>query len=132
MKRVIQDLKSWAALTLLVQKRFEQKSSPFLVTIGKPGKTHEQLGYFHSEVLPKLAFALHEAGEIKNNSEREAKYYLKIRIGFGCWIKFRDGVVFDPDSFAGADIDTLNSAIDKAIEECNKRNIHVNPPRERK
>ncbi len=131
MKRIITDMNSWASLTLKIQERFEKRKSPIVITIGKAPKTHEQLGYLHSEVLPNLTIALYESGEIKTLSEREAKYVLKLMIGYGQWINFNGGVIFDPDSFSNADTETLTRAIDRATDECFARNIHVKPPKEK-
>lgn len=131
MKRVISNLSQWQNLTLLVLKRWEKSTKPFTVTIGKPKKTLEQLGYLHSEVLPKFTQAMYDAGEIRNNSEREAKYLLKVLIDYGKWIAFNDVHVFDPDSFADADMETLILAIDTAISEAAKRDVIILPPRKK-
>lgn len=133
MKRIIEsDMKGWSALTLMIQKRFEKRKSPLVITIGKAPKTHEQLGYLHSEVLPKLAYALHDTGDIRNNSEREAKYWLKLKIGYGQWIEWNGGKVFDPDSFGDADIDVLTRAIDTAMFGADARGVYIQPPKGKK
>jgi hypothetical protein len=129
MKRIISNIKQWEHLTLLVLDRWNKSQKPFSVTIGKPAKTHEQLGYLHSEVLPKFTQAMFEAGEIKRNNERDAKYHLKLLIGYGEWINYKGYKVFDDDSFEAASIDVLNAAIDKAIDECALRGVAIEPPR---
>lgn len=132
MRRIISDLSSWASLTLLVQKRLEKSKKPFVVTLGAAPKNWVQLAYLHSEVLPKLTVALFDAGEIRKNSEREAKYYLKVKLGFGQWIDWNGSQVFDPDSFSDASIEVLTSAIDTAIYECEQRGVFVAPPKEKR
>jgi len=141
MKRVINDINQWPALTLLVMERWKKRPRPFTVTLTGAPKTAEQLGYLHAEVLPKLAYALWDAGEIATNSELAAKYYLKMLIGYGSYYKFTiqprnefgqfmpKEVVFDPDSFQRATIETLNQAIDCAIDEAAKRGVTILPPR---
>lgn len=132
-KRVINSMSEWVSLTLMIDKRFAKPDAKPLTVVLKPTeKTWEQLGYLHSEVLPKLAVALFEAGETKTNSERHAKYWLKVQIQYGKWVEFCDGVVFDPDSFQEADIEVLTNAIDVAIDACEARGVYVNPPRSKK
>ena len=77
----------------------------------------------------KLAVALFDAGEIKKNSEREAKYWLKRLLNYGAWIEFEGGLVFDPDSFADASIEVLTDVIDTAIFQASARGVVINPPR---
>lgn len=132
MKRIISNLSQWTDLTLKVHERWQKSRKPFVVTIGKPTKTLEQLGYFYAQVLPLFTLAMFEAGEIYENSEREAKYFLKVLIGFGVWIEFNGRQVFDPSSFADADIDILTLAIDTAIDESAKRGVYIPPPRRTK
>lgn len=116
-------------VTLKVQELLS-KGKDVTIGIEKGKKTHEQLGYLHSHVLGQLALALHDSGEIRNNSESAAKYWLKRRIGYGNYYTFGEhDVVFDPDSFQRATIETLTQAIDCAIDECAKRGIYVKPPR---
>lgn len=116
----------------MLAKRFELDTATPIVMILRPlDKTHEQLGYFHSAVLPILTEVLFDAGEIKNKSESEAKYYLKVLMGFGSWISFRNSVVFDPRSFEKATTEDLSVAIDKAIAECEKYGAYVPQPKER-
>ena len=130
MKRVITNFNTdWAGLTALVGARWAKKPKPFMVTLNAAPKTHEQLGYLHSEVLPKLTIALFDTGEIRNRSEREAKYWLKVQIKYGQWIEFNDGVVFDPDSFENATTEVLSYAIDTAISESAKRDVYTAPPK---
>ena len=116
------------ALVLMLTKRFEVKPEPLYITISPPPKTHEQLGYLHSEVLSKLAYALHDTGEIEVNSETQAKYYLKVNMGYGSWFNFRDGVVFDPKSFEKATTEELSQAISEAIHMCEARGVSVPLP----
>lgn len=133
MKRVITNFNTdWAGLTALVGARWLKKPSPFIVTLKAAPKSHEQLGYLHSEVLPKLAVALFDSGEILKNDERHAKYWIKIQIKYGQWIEFGDGVVFDPDSFEKASTEVLSNAIDTAIREAAKRDVHIQPPKLRR
>lgn len=130
MKRIINNFNTdWAGLTALVGARWVKKPTPFVVTLHAAPKTHEQLGYLHSEVLPKLAIALFDSGEIIKNDERHAKYWLKIQIKYGQWIEFGDGVVFDPDSFEKASTEVLSDAIDTAINESAKRGVFTAPPK---
>ena len=129
MKRYVTDLSAWEAITRIVHKRFEKKTTPFMVIIKSSPKSWNQLAYLHSEILPKLTTALHDRGEIKNLDEDEAKYYLKVLIGFGKWISFRGSIVFDPHSFADASTEILSRAIDEAIKECEKSGIIVMPPK---
>lgn len=132
-KRIISDIGSWASLTLLMQKRFERKGAKPLVVILRPlDKSHEQLGYLHGVCLPILTEVLFDAGEIKHKSESEAKYYIKVLMGFGEWISFRTSVVFDPRSFESATTEDLSVAIDKAIEVCEKYGAYVPLPKEKK
>lgn len=129
MKRVINHISQWPDLTIRVYKRWEKKPEPFTITLTAAPKTHEQLGYLHAEVLPKLAQALFDAGDIRTNSEQAAKYFIKRQIGYGTFYDFNNGVVFDPDSFNRATIETLIQAIDTAIDEAAKRGVTINPPR---
>lgn len=117
------------ALVIMLNKRFEVKDEPLYVVISPPPKTHEQLGYLHSTVLPILTETLFEAGEIKVKSETEAKYYLKVLANYGEWIGFRGKVVFNPHSFEKATTEQLSTAIDKAIAECEQRGVYVPPPK---
>jgi hypothetical protein len=128
-KRVINSMESWVSLTLMMQKRFERKDAKPLVIIIRPlDKSHEQLGYLHGVCLPILTEVLHDAGEIKNKSESEAKYYLKVLIGFGSWISFRSSIIFDPRSFESATTEDLSRAIDEAIKQCELRGAYVPQP----
>lgn len=130
MKRVISNLGQWIALTMLVTKRFEKNKKPFMITIAGAPKTHEQLGYLHAEVLPKLTIALFDAGYIKANTERYAKYWLKRQIGYGEWINISEiERVFDGDSFSDAKIETLMQAIDTAIDTAQHLGVYIAPPR---
>lgn len=133
MKRVITDFnRDWAGLTALVGARWQKKPKPFIVILKAAPKTHEQLGYLHTEVLPKFTQALFDAGEIIKNSERMAKYWLKIKINFGQWLEFNDYFVFDPDSFENATTEVLSNAIDTAIYEAAQRGVSINPPKLRR
>lgn len=128
MKRVISHISQWPDLTMRVYKRWEKKPEPFTITLTGAPKTHKQLGYLHSEVLGKLAQALFDSGEIKSNSEGAAKFWLKMQIGYGTYYDI-GAIVFDPDSFQRATMETLVQAIDMAIDEAAKRGVHINPPR---
>lgn len=130
MKRIINHISQWVDLTTKVNQRWQKSQAPFTVTIGKAPKTHEQLGYLHAEVLPKLAEALYDTGETNNPSELAAKYWLKRQIGYGNYYIFGENVVFDPDSFQRATIETIKQAIDLAVDESAKRGIVINPPKE--
>lgn len=131
-KRIITGMESWLSLTQMVAKRFEREGAkPLMVIICPPPKTHEQLGYLHSEVLPKLTQALFDAGEISKLSEGESKYYLKVLINYGEWIKFRGKLVFNPFSFEKATTEILSQAIDKACAECEARGVYIPPPKEK-
>lgn len=104
---------------------------PFALTKGEPPKSHEQLGYLHAEVFPKLTVVLHEHGEIKRKSERECKYWLKRHIGYGEWIEFSGGVVFDPDSFSDASVAQMTEILDIAIEQATLRGATIKQPKEK-
>ncbi len=130
MKRIITNFNDdWAGLTALVGARWVKKPTPFVVTLHAAPKTFEQLGYLHSEVLPKLTQALFDAGDISKNSERYGKYWLKEAINYGEWIEFRGGKVFDDDSFEKASTEVLSDAIDTAINESVKRGVYIQPPK---
>lgn len=103
---------------------------PFTLTHGKPPKSHEQLGYLHAEVFPKLTIVLHEHGEIKRKTERECKYWLKRQIGYGEWIEFNGNVVFDPNSFADATVEQMTEILDCAINEATLRGAVIKQPKE--
>jgi hypothetical protein len=117
------------ALVIMLNKRFEVKDEPLYVVISPPPKTHEQLGYLHAECLPVYTQLLLDTGEIEKYSEAESKYYLKVLINYGDWIKFRGKIVFNPHSFEKATTEILSQAIDKILSECALNNYHVNPPK---
>lgn len=130
MKRIINDINQWPALTLLVMERWRKRPKPFTVTLNAAPKSLPQLGYFYSECLPKLTEALFEAGEIRNKSENAAKYFIKRHIGYGMWYQFGDkDAVFDPDSIQRATLETLTQIIDASIDEAAKRGVTILPPR---
>lgn len=130
MKRVITGISQWMALTLIVADRFAKRPNwRITVTLSEPPKTWEQLGYLHSEVLPKLTIALSEAGDIERKSERQAKYWLKREIRYGEFYNFNGSVIFDADSFEKASIEVLINAIDTAIHAAEQRGIYIAPPR---
>lgn len=118
-----------ADLTLKVQEELAKGKGSVPVTVGKASKTHEQLGYLHSEVLGKFTATIFTSGEIKKNDEDYGKYHLKVLIGYGKWISYKNAQVFYPYSFADADTEVLSKAIDKAISECEARGTYVHPPR---
>ena len=121
----------WQLLSNMVAKRFEKNQKPFQAILQTAPKTQEQLGYLHSECLRVYTQMLFDIGEIEKLSEDAAKYYLKVQINYGTWIRFRASVVFDPHSFAEATQEQLGSAIDKILAECALRNYHVAPPKEK-
>lgn len=130
MKRIIKSYpQDWLALTLLVAKRWEKRPTPFAITLTQAPKTWEQLAYLHAEIIPKLAIALYDAGEIKQKTDRAAKLWLKINCHYGEMIPIIGSYVFDPDSFADASIERLIEIIDMAIDEAAKRNVIIEPPR---
>jgi len=62
----------------MLAKRFESDDAKPIVMILRPlDKSHEQLGYLHSTVLPIFTQTMFDAGEISKLSEGESKYYLK-------------------------------------------------------
>ncbi len=128
-KRIVSKTSLPAIFTMLA-KRFESDDAKPIVMILRPlDKSHEQLGYLHSTVLPMLMLALYEAGEINSLSEAEAKYYLKVLINYGEWVQFRKAVVFVPYSFEKASIEILSKAIDEGIKQCEMRGGNVPPPK---
>lgn len=132
MKRIINCFEDWQDFANIVVERWYKSQKPFEIKIKSTTKTQEQLGYFHSEVLPKLTIALSDTGEILNKCEEEAKYYLKVYLNYGKWFEFRGAQVFAPESFAKAKKDMLSKAIDNAIRMCEDRGIWVSPPVTRK
>ena len=130
-KRIISSMDDWQLLSDMVAKRFEKSQKPFQAILQTVPKSNEQLGYLHSECLPVYTQMLFDIGEIEKLSEDAAKYYLKVQIGYGEWIRFRASVVFDPHSFAEATLEQLGLAIDKILAECALRNYHVAPPKEK-
>lgn len=126
MKRLITTKAQIPALCILLSEAL-QKRGKIMVSMKPAPKTLEQLGYLHSCVLPKLAMALSDSGEIKHNSEREAKYWLKRHIDYGQFFEFGCNVVFDPDSFADASLEILSQAIDCAIDEAALRDVIIEP-----
>lgn len=130
MKRVISDFeRDWPLLTNVVRDRWEKKPKPFIVSFKASPKSHEQLGYLHKIVLPILTVCLFECGEIKRSEERDAKYWLKRSMGYGDFISFNGGVVFDPDTFEKAKVTDLVLAIDTAINEADQRGYYIPPPK---
>lgn len=118
-------MKSWTALTLLVQQRFEKRSSPFQVTIGKPGKTWKQLAFLHDAILPAYTEIRFNQGHIKRNNETDGKYDLKALNNYGEWIDYNGGKVFVPDSFEDADIEALSRVIDWALDYCALNGVYI-------
>lgn len=128
MKRIISNFQDWQDFANIVVERMQKSRRPFEIKIKSSAKTIEQLGYFHSEVLPKLTYALYDTGDIAHKCEETAKYWLKLHLNFGKWIEYGNGVVFVPDSFTGATIKILSRAIELAIHESHQRGVLVNPP----
>lgn len=129
MKRYIAHISQMIEINLKVREELAKNKGSVPIEMGKAKKTHEQLGYLHSEVLPKFTATMFTAGEIEKNTERYGKYHLKVLIGFGDWIKYKGAKVFDAFSFGDADTEVLSKAIDKAISECQDRGVYVKPPR---
>lgn len=133
MKRVIANWGDWVLLTAWAKPRLKgKKPKPFVASIKSAPKTLEQLGYLHVEVLPKLTIALFDSGDIERKVERDAKYWLKREMGYGEWINYNRGKVFDADSFEKANIEVLTKAIDIAIHACEDRGIYVELPKKQK
>lgn len=128
MKHLISDITQWTALSLLVAERWQKRKTPFMVIIKAAPKTHVQLGYFHSTVLPIFTAIMYDSGEIAKKTEKHAKYYIKRGIGYGEWIDFDGGKVFVPESFEKANIEELSEAIDFCINEVSLRGGYVPPP----
>lgn len=129
-KRIIANPKiDWPALTLKVMERWEKRQTPFMVIIKASPKSHEQLGYLHSQVLKPFMEVMFEHGEIAKKNEIHAKYYIKRAIGFGTWIDYEGGKVFVPSSFESATTEELSQAIDYAIEQVTIRGGFVPLPR---
>lgn len=138
MKRLILHIDDWEALSQIVWDRWKtaylsnKKFKPFWAELTTTKKTHEQLGYLHSTVLPVLTECLSESGEIRRKNEREAKYWLKRFISYGEHINYNGGIVFDANSFEKASKDILTLAIDEAITQCEQRGYYVPLPKVRK
>lgn len=128
MKRYIKTYSQVTAMLPLIAQALLKKKE-LVIEVKEAPKTLEQLGYLHSEVLPKLTVALFDAGEISKSSERHAKYWLKRSINYGDWVSYEGGEVFDPDSFANADKGVLSQAIDTAIHEAQLRGVYIAPPK---
>lgn len=132
MKRFISHISQMADLTLKVQEELAKGKGAVPITVGKAKKSQEQLGYLHSEVLPKFTATMFSSGEIEKNSETYGKYHLKVLINFGEWIRYKNARVFSPNSFADADTEVLSRAIDEAIRQCEARGTYVHPPKGKK
>lgn len=128
MKRLLNHKDQLPELDSLIIGEIERRGK-IVVTIKASPKSHEQLGYLHASVLPILTLALYDAGEIKTKSEGAAKFWLKVMIGYGEYYELNTAVVFDPKSFADADIDILIKAIDTGIFESEQRGFHIPPPK---
>lgn len=116
-------------LTLHIADHFTKLGEPLMLIIRRGPKTLEQLGYFHSEVLPGLTRALFTNGEIKQNSEAAAKLWLKIQMGYGEWFVINGQPVFRDYSFEDAKVDDLMLAIDTATDHAQERGEYIAPPK---
>lgn len=145
MERLINNIEDWERLTQVVADRFKKSTAPFFIEIGAPPITLEQFGYFHVEVLPKLAIAAFDAGEIDKRSESKAKAFAKRQINFGEWkpenvgfedpdtgeIFYKEVQIFKLHSFKDkkrATKEIMSEAIEFAIEFCREHHVIVNPP----
>lgn len=129
MKKYVSSSSQIAHVAILIKEELDKGKGAIPVTIGKAVKTFVQLGYLHSTVLPIFTATMFSHGEIDKNSEVHAKYHLKVLIGYGQWIKYKNNAVFAPESFADADTEILSRAIDRAILECEQRQVFVPPPK---
>lgn len=130
MKRLVTNKGQLFALNLLIAEELDKRKKVIVEVKASP-KSLGQLGYLHSTVLKVMAQCLSEYGEIASNNQAQAKYWLKRKVGYGEYYKFGEDVVFDPKSFADADIDTLIGIIDCAIHEAENRGYYIPPPKEK-